>query len=275
MPRWNLAALFAVAVFVGGAAPQSVKAVPDFSSRGTAWLGPGAGDIDFIPVPGSPALVRNDPAHPYISNAESRLAGKQPTYHIADLTNPNLTPWAKAIMKKDNDEVLAGKIAYVPVQACTPSGVPAYMLTAGPFFFIQTPTAVLIIEPDEGQARRIYLNVPHSKDAKPSWYGDSVGHYEDDTLVVDTIGLTGRTFVDLYRTPHSEKLHVVERFRLIDGGKSMEILTTVEDPDAFVQPWQAMLRFDRVEETRGEEICREGNFTLFNYGIPIDETPDF
>ena len=55
----------------------------------------------------------------------------------------------------------------------------------------------------------------------------------------------------------------------------MEVLTTVEDPDAFVQPWQAMLRFDRVEEPRGEEICREGNFTLFNYGIPIDETPDF
>ena len=178
-------------------------------------------------------------------------------------------------MKKDNDEVLAGKIAYVPVQACTPSGVPAYMLTAGPFFFIQTPKAVLIIEPDEGQARRIYLNVPHSTDTKPSWYGDSVGHYEDDTLVVDTIGLNGRTFVDLYRTPHSEKLHVVERFRLIDGGKRMEILTTVEDPDTFVEPWQALLRFERVEETRGGEICREGNFTLFNYGIPIDETPDF
>ena len=82
MPRWNLAALFAAAAFVGGAAPQSVKAVPDFSSLGTAWLGPGAGDIDFIPVPGSPPLVRNDPAHPYISNAASRLTGQQPTYHI-------------------------------------------------------------------------------------------------------------------------------------------------------------------------------------------------
>jgi hypothetical protein len=178
-------------------------------------------------------------------------------------------------MKKDNDEVLAGKIAYVPVQACSPSGASAYMLTAGPFYFIQTPKAVLILEPDEGQARRIYLNAPHSKDAKPSWYGDSVGHYEDDTLVVDTIGLNGRTFVDLYRTPHSEKLHVIERFRLIDDGTRMEILTTVEDPDAFVAPWQAMLRFERVEEERNEEICREGNFTLFNYGIPIDETPDF
>ena len=69
MPRWNLTALFAAAALVGGAAPQNVKTVPDFSSLGTAWLGPGAGDIDFIPVPGSPPLVRNAPAHPYISNA--------------------------------------------------------------------------------------------------------------------------------------------------------------------------------------------------------------
>jgi len=269
------AALFAAAVFVADAPAQKIKTVPDFSTNGMAWEGPGAGDIDFIPVPGSAPIVRNDPAHPYISNAQSRLTGKQSTYHVGDLTNPNLTPWAKAIMKKDNDEVLAGKIAYVPVQSCTPSGVPAYMLTAGPFYFIQTAKAVLILEPDEGQARRIYLNVAHAKDAKPSWYGDSVGHYEDDTLVVDTIGLNGRTFVDLYRTPHSEKLHVVERFRLVEGGKTMEILTTVEDPDAFVAPWQAMLRFERVEEERNEEICREGNFTLFNYGIPIDQTPDF
>ena len=114
-------------------------------------------------------------------------------------------------MKKDNDEVLAGKIAYVPVQACTPSGVPAYMLTAGPFFFIQTPKAVLIIEPDEGQARRIYERTAF-QGSETVLVRESVGHYEDDTLVVDTIGLNGKNFLDLYRTPHSEKLHVVERF---------------------------------------------------------------
>jgi hypothetical protein len=268
-------AMLAAAALVSCAPPPSAKPVPDFSSNGAAWAAPGGGDAEFIPVPNSPPIVGNDPAHPYISNETFRRTGQQPTYRIADLTNPNLTPWAKEIMKKDIDEVLAGKIAYEGVQACTPSGVPAYLSATGPYFFIQTPQKVLLYEPDEGQARRIHLNAGHSANVKPSWYGESVGHYEGDTLVVDTIGLNAKTVVDNYRTPHSEKLHVVERFRLIDGGKTMEILTIVEDPDTYYQPWQAKLRFERVEETRGEEICREGNFTLFSYGIPIDETPDF
>jgi hypothetical protein len=271
-----IAGIIAFALLAGGAAAgPSLGRVPDFSALGVAWEGPGGGDADFIPVEGSPPLVRSDPAHPYVSNDTSRWTGQQPSYRIADLSNPNLTPRAKAIMKKDNDEVLAGKIAYAPVQACIPSGVPAYLATAGPYFFIQTRDKVLIIEPDEGQARRIHLNVGHASDRRPSWYGDSVGHYEGDTLVVDTIGLNARTFVDNYRTPHSEKLHVVERFRLIEGGNVLEVRITVEDPETFYQPWQAMLRFSRVRATLSEEICREGNFTLFNYGIPIDEAPDF
>jgi hypothetical protein len=266
--------IVAVALIAGGAA-RGVGAVPDFSSNGAAWEGAGGGDTAWTPVAGSPPLVGDDPAHPYVSNDTSRATGKQPTYHIADLTNPNLTPRAKAIMRQDNDEVLAGKIAYAPVQACTPSGVPAYLLVTGPFHFIQTPEKVFLIEPDEGQARRIHLNVGHAAGVKPSWYGESVGHYEGDTLVVDTIGLNARTFVDYYRTPHSEKLHVVERFGLTQGGDAMEVRITVEDPETYYQPWQAMLRFSRVQATLSEEICREGNFTLFNYGIPIDETPDF
>ena len=79
------------------------------------------------------------------------------------------------------------------------------------------------------------MNVPHSGDPKPSWYGDSVGHYEGgDTLVIDTIGLNNKTFLDNYRTPHTEKLHVVERWKLLDS-KTLELLFTVGDPDAFVK----------------------------------------
>jgi hypothetical protein len=70
----------------------------------------------------------------------------------------------------------------------------------------------------DNDVRRIHLNVPHSANVKPSWYGESVGHYEGDTLVVDTIGLNDKTFVDNFRTPHSDKLHVVERYRLVEGG---------------------------------------------------------
>jgi hypothetical protein len=90
--------------------------------------------------------------------------------------------------------------------------------------------------------------VPHSANPKPSWYGESVGHYEGDTLVVDTIGQNTKTFLDVYRTPHSEKLHVVERWRTIDGGNGLELKITVDDPDAFYQPWSAIVRDQRGEE---------------------------
>jgi hypothetical protein len=72
------------------------------------------------------------------------------------------------------------------------------------------------------QIRHVYLDMPHSANPKASWYGESIGHYEGDTLVVDTIGLNDKTFVDNYRTPHTEKLHVVERWTLLDGGKTLE-----------------------------------------------------
>jgi hypothetical protein len=92
------------------------------------------------------------------------------------------------------------------------------------------------------------MNVPHSANVKPSWYGESVGRYEGDTLVVDTIGLSTKTFVDHFRTPHTEKLHVVERWHMINAGKSMEVEVTVEDPDTFFKPWKGTVRWDRVQQ---------------------------
>jgi hypothetical protein len=102
-----------------------------------------------------------------------------------------------------------------------------------PTVFLQTPKVVWIVFFGNQQIRRVYMDVPHSENPKPSWYGESVGHYEGDTLVIDTIGLNTRTFVDVYRTPHTEKLHVVEHWHMIDDGKMMEATFTVDDPDAF------------------------------------------
>jgi hypothetical protein len=118
-------------------------------------------------------------------------------------------PWVKEWMKKDNEEVLAGKIAFTPRASCMPTGVPAFMNIGGlqPVFFIQTPKQVWIIFSGDQQVRRVYLDVPHSANPKPSWYGESVGHYDGDTLVIDTIGMNDKTFVDYYRTPHTTKLH--------------------------------------------------------------------
>src|SRR5204862_2467099 len=87
----------------------------------------------------------------------------------------------------------------------------------------------------------------HSANVKPSWHGESIGRYEGDTLVVDTIGLDDRTFVDGFGTPHTKQLHVIERFRLIDGGKILEANVHVEDPGAFTMPWDAIQRYRLFE----------------------------
>jgi hypothetical protein len=251
-------------------AAQQKASPPDFSSNQVAWFGIGG---DFVGVPGGPPIVANDPAHPYVPNN----TGAQPTYRIADLTNPNLKPWVKEVMKKDNAEVLAGKIGYTARSSCRPAGVPGFMSFGmfQPIFFVQSAKQVLIIFSGDQQVRRVYLEIPHSANPKPSWYGESVGHYEGDTLVVDTIGLNNKTFVDNYRTPHTEKLHVVERWKMVDDGKMLEVSFRVADPDTFYEPWSAMRRYRRVQQPMREEVCAENNQHLFDYHIPVAHKPDF
>jgi hypothetical protein len=249
---------------------NAATAGPDFQSDGVAWI---ATSQDYIAAPAGPRPVGNDPAHPFVPNGR----GAQPTYRISDTGNPNLKPWAVEQMKKDNDQVLAGKIAYTARSSCMPAGVPDFMqFIVEPVFFIQSPKEVLMIYAGDEQVRHIYLNATHSKNPKPSWYGESVGHYEGDTLVIDTIGLNAKTYVDNYRTPHTEKLHVVERWKTIDGGKTLEASFTADDPDTFNQPWSGIQRYRRVQQgPLDEQVCAENNAALFDYNIPKAEKPDF
>ena len=269
-----LMASAAVAVMLPAAgsstAAQPNSAVPDFTvSSDTAWNGIGGGELN--PVPGSPKPVTQDPRYHYTPNGPV-----QASYRIADLTNPNLKAWVKDAMKKDNDEVLAGKIGYSPRSSCKPAGVPGFMaMGGGSLFVVQSPTEVTLVFDGNLETRHIYLNVPHRADTKLSWYGDSVGHYEGDTLVVDTIGQNTKTFVDAYRTPHTDKLLVTERWRLIENGKTLEVLISVDDPDTFNQPWQAMKRYARQKKTLVENSCAENNDILFDYGTPKAGKPDF
>jgi hypothetical protein len=260
----------AVAALVAEAAAQQRAAVPDFSSNQVGWI---ATNPDFIAVPGGPSPTRSDPAHPYVPNN----SGAQPTFRVADLSNPNLKPWAREIMKKENEKVLAGKIGFTARSSCRPAGVPGFMMfIIEPIFFVQSSNKVLMIHSGNEEVRHIYLDVHHSANPKPSWYGESVGHYEGDTLVIDTIGLNDKTFVDNYRTPHSEKLHVVERWKMIDDGKMLEVDIKVEDPDAFNAPWSAIQRYRRAQPRQlGEEACAENNAHLFDYRIPVADKADF
>jgi hypothetical protein len=261
----------------GTAAAQQAMAAtapPDFSPTAqTAWVGIGIGAL--LPVPGSPKPIGQDPGYRYIPNG---TPGQQPTQRISDIGNPNLKQWAKDVMKKDNDEVLAGKFAFTARSSCKAAGVPGFdLLLGGALFILQSPREVTMIFSGNAETRHIRLNAPHSADPKPSWYGESVGHYDGDTLVVDTIGFNDKTFLDNYRTPHTDKLHVTERWRLIEDGKKLEILMTIDDPGTFNQPWQALRQYDRVNRTLSEDICSENNVNPFgiDYGTPVAEKPDF
>ena len=167
-------------------------------------------------------------------------------------------------------------------ERCWPIGTPGFVIYSlvEPFYFYQTPKEVTIINQGGPEVRHIFMNVPHSKNPVPSWYGESVGHYENgDTLVIDTIGISDKTFVDNYRTPHTTKMHVVERLRIVEGGKAVEVTIDVDDPGAFTTPWSARQRLRRVEQAPMMEIaCNENNPNYLNqyrFPMPTADKPDF
>jgi len=241
-------------------------AIPNFNpDGGTAWTADRPASDDFLPPDSGPGPVLSDPKHPYTPNGQG-----QPTYRIADLTNPILKDWVKVSMKKTNDEVMAGKVPFIARERCWPAGVPGMDIynRGQPLYFIQTPKQVVLINELYASTRHIYMNVPHSKNPKPSWYGESVGHYEGDELVVDTIGLNDKTFVDNYRTPHTTQMHVVERFKMINDGKSLQVLVPVDDPGAFNMPWSAKQTW-RIAHPGPliEDLCEPNNDFYFGYEV--------
>jgi hypothetical protein len=279
MMRWKMTAFSALVMLLcGAAATPDSRVEPVFKPHfapdvATAWQVNHPDGDDYIAPTSGARPVTYDPQHPFIpTDAQLR---RQSTFRVADLSNPILQPWAREQMRLANDAVLAGKIPYVPRERCWPAGVPAYVLEP-PFnitIFIETPREILMIHQNDHQFRHIHMNVPHSQHPRPSWTGDSVGHWDGDELVVDTIGLDARSFVDNYRTPHTDQLHIIERFRLIDGGKTLQDTITVDDPGAFNMPWTAVQQWFRTN--RGpieEDNCAENNVDYFNYDLkPIPE----
>ena len=221
--------------------------------------------------------MRNDPAHPRVSNADAVRTGKQPTFLISDLSNPNLKPWVAAQMKKDNAEVLAGKIAYTPHSSCTPAGVPAFHIYGfQPMYFIQTPKVVVMIFSGDKQVRRVYLDQPHSANPKPSWYGESVGRYGRRHAG----GRHHRPEQQVLRrqfphAPHRQAAcwwsacgwsTTARHWKSRSGSRTPMPSTSHGRPQ----------RYDRVQRPMQEEICVEGNRNLVRVGgMPVAKTPDF
>jgi len=261
----------------GQVASGQDSSIPNFSPSSTVgWLKSDVGD-EFLPPDTGPGPVVSDPAHGFVGSYLLTTGNAKP-FKIADLSNPILQPWVVEKMRKTNEEVLAGKVGFTARSRCWPHGVPGFLLyPVHPIFFIQASNQVVMTWGQDFQLRRVYLNVPHSANPKPSWYGESVGHYENgDTLVVDTIGLNDKTYVDNFRTPHTTQLHVVERFKIVNRGEGLEVKVHVEDPGAFTTPWNAVQRYRR--DQRAEEVplhemvCAENNEDHFNQGlVPIPQ----
>jgi len=271
-------ALWAAAPSACAQTPANDK-IPNLASVSFAWLAAGVHWFD-PPAELGRGPIRQDPAHYFHGNLDGP---GQVTPDIGNVKDPVLKPWAAKQMQESNEEVLTGKrgLPFAAQSACYPGGVPGQLLTpAEPFYFIQKPEEVWMIWQRDHMVRRIYLTDKHSETVKPSWFGESIGHYENDgTLVIDTIGLSARnSYLDWYRTPHTEKEHVVERFRLINGGSGLEVLVTVEDPDTFNEPLHMIQRWRKVPNQMRETVCAENNGDHFGknlFPIPQADTPDF
>jgi len=276
-----LVAAAACALAVTAAAQSLPKGVPDLQVTGFAWLATGADWKE--PPPGSGhGPIKPDPEHPFHGNLERRIYGDV-TLRIGDARDPVLKPWAAAEIAASNEEALSGRRA-VPFAAqarCYPGGVPGQLLyPAEPFYFIQTPREVWMIWQRDHMVRRVFLTDKHSAGLKPSWFGESIGHYENgDTLVVDTIALsTKNSYLYNFRTPHTTKEHVVERFKLSADGRMLEALVTVDDPDTFNEPLHMLQSWRKVENPLEETVCSENNGDYFNqnlFPIPEADRPDF
>ena len=271
-----IAALCGSVVFAQAATSQGE--IPALGSREFAFLAVGADWMD--PPPGSGhGPIKPDPAHPFRGN----VGGGQATLRIGDSKDSVLKPWAAKQMLESNEEALDGKrdVPFAAQARCYPGGVPGQLLyPAEPFYFVQTPKVVYMIWQRDHMVRHIFMTDKHSSNLKPAWFGESIGRYENGELVVDTIGLLGpgkMSFIDNFRTPHTEKLHVVERFKLSADG-NLEANVRVEDPDTFNEPLSMMQRWRRVTNELIETVCAENNSDFFNQNLfPIPEAtkPDF
>jgi hypothetical protein len=200
----------------------------------------------------------------------------RPDVVIGDYKDPVLKPWAAAIVKKNGDMERAGRAAPETKTTCWPGGVPNMLSIPSSMELLQTPAQVTLLYSNDHQVRLIYMNQKHSARVTPSWYGESVGHYEGDTLVVDTIGLVAKpmSMLDVFGTPHTEQLHVVERFRGYDVGKKkkLKVDITVEDPGTFTHPFSESSTFTKADYPFEEYVCAENN-PLIGIGSEVGEMP--
>ena len=182
------------------------------------------------------------PDRNFIYNIESALAPGEKL---------PILPWAEKLaaerLSKDDPEAL-----------CLPTGVPRQ--APYPWRIVQTPTHVFFLfEGNIHTYRQIFMNREHAADLDPTWFGDSIARWDGDTLVIDSIGFNDLFWFDFAGHPHTEKLHIIERFRRPDLGH-LEYDVTIEDPGTFTKPF-VMHGKSALETTTElmEYVCNENN----------------
>ena len=259
----------APAAGTAGSAAHGAASIPDFAGIWWHQSLPG-----FEPLASGPRPVTN----------RARRNGVSDYYQLAgDYANPILKPHAAETVKKYGEIALSGEAAPNPANQCWPEPLP-FIYKNFAIQLLQQPNQVTILYEQDHEVRHVRLNASHPAQVKPSWYGDSVGHYEGDTLVIDTVGTrTNRPYamIDLYGTPYTGKLHVVERYRLLDyedakdglardakenfrpagparsTGTHLQIQFTVEDEGVFTTPWTATITYGRGSNDWPEIVCAE------------------
>lgn len=201
----------------------------------------------------SPHAAPPGPA-PRTAGGKPDLTGVWYAQRTVDPGKPEPLPWAQKLL----DERAANNGKDAPGARCLPRGI----TNAGalfPFKLVQTPALlVMLFEDDIPSHRQVFLDGRgHPADPNPLWMGHSIGHWEGDTLVIDTVGFDDRSWLDTAGHPHTEKMHVIERFRRPDLGH-LEIEFTIDDPGAYAKPW----KIERVAELDttgdiGEYVCTE------------------
>jgi len=229
---------------------------------------------------------------------------------VGDHTNPILKPQAAEAVRKHGETELSGVVLRTPRSQCWPGGVPYIFAFEQGMQFLQQSNKITIVYDYDHQVRHVRMDQPHPARVTPSWYGDSVGHWENGTLVIDTIGIKIGPFamLDIYGTPHSPALHVVERYRLIDyeaalqgqerglnehpntpgaygmvvdpdyRGQGLQLQFTVEDDGVFTTPWSATVTYRRGVITMAEQICAEDEHEIDGTNeraIPRADKQDF
>ena len=281
----RLASMSALIVLGAPVFAQAADAPPDFSG---IWRRDFQIQNLLDPPESGPGRISQDPRYPKTDSdgvPRRRLTEEELeqviTFTNAWIPDPSssiLQPETRAALELIREQELEG-IPHPEMQTlCKPTGVPHIVDILNNTRILQTPTEVIFLYERDHQVRRVYLNVPHSDDPGHSWYGESVGHYEGNTLVVDTIGQNDLTHVDRFATPHSDRIHVVERYWLSDGGRTLEAEVFVEDPVAFTVPWSGRATYRSVEGW-SETVCAENNEREYWPGHPlpisVDHTPDF